>query len=326
MRSVSLSKAVLNELCLIMVKGNSLLKECAEMMGLTHNKFRGKLFNNKLDTSKLTPEQLAKLEAAKPFIFAVREKCELKILEGFNRMVLKQAQAAAANNFDPHNAIGDFRGEGVAACLDAIYSYSDMSIKFSNFLWQCIRRRIVEEINRRNPFCPLTNEAVMLLRCFNQQKDKFNDHVTDEQVVEAMGLSDKQKEVLFGTLMKVINEAPEEEGADDYTAGRRSVNRDFKEVFVIRREVRQAIKDAELNDFELECLVAEMYPYHGWKEDVASKHVNQKTGQRFTRQNIMYALERAKKKVKAALTNPPAVHKQNPNIDKFFDEMSGDFE
>jgi isocitrate dehydrogenase len=95
-------------------------------------------------------------------------------------------------------------------------------------------------------------------------------------------------------------------------------------VFFIRHEARQAVKDANLDEFELACLMAEIFPYHGWKEDVASKHINKRTGERFTRQNIQYALERVKKKVRDVYLNPPENPVENPIVDKFFDEWSAE--
>jgi DNA-directed RNA polymerase specialized sigma subunit len=325
MRPINLSKPVLDNLCLIMSVGNSALKECAEMMGMEDQEFRGQFFRGTLDTSKLTAEQLVKLEKSKPLIHAVRNKCETTILEGFDRMVHRQASAAAAHNVDKENVRDDFYQAGLYALDKAVFSYTDRSIPFRNYAWQVIRRDIVAQINKSNSLCPLTNEAILLRRNFEQAKQQFNGPVSDEEVVEAMGLSVKERDVLFSSGTKVINEIVNKdvEGDDDYTASRRGVDRDFHAVSAIREEVRQAVKDADLSAFELDCVLTELFPYHGWKEDVASKHINYRTNQRFTRQNVQYALARAKQKIQEVITNPPDTHKQNPFIDKFFDEWSG---
>lgn len=295
------------------------------MMGLTHRMFRGQLFNNKLDTSKLSVEQLQKLEAAKPLIMAVRDKCEEKVRAGFKRMVMQQAFIAARNNCDPTNAKEEFAQEGEIALLDAIYGYTDTNTKLSTFVWRCVRRRILVAINNLNPLCPLTNEALSLVRRVQEAQNK-NPEWTEIQAVESLGLSDSERDVFFSSVTKVLNErtevSTEHMHTDDYTSSRRGVDQDIKEVFFIRHEARQAVKDANLDEFELACLMAEMFPYHGWKEDVASKHINKRTGERFTRQNIQYALERVKKKVRDVYLNPPKVHLENPLVDKFFDEWS----
>ncbi len=327
MRAIQLNQSELEELMGIMSVGNMALKECAEMVGMTHRAFRGQLFNNRLDMSKLSVEQIEKLNAAKPLILAVRDKCEEKVRAGFKRMVMQQAFIASRNNHDPSNAKDEFAQEGEIALLDAIYGYTDTRIKLSTFIWRCVRRRIMVAINRLNPLCPLTNEALSLVRRVQEAQSK-NPELTEIQAVDSLGLSDSERDVFFSSVTKVMNERVEGSSehlhGDDYTSSRRGVDRDVKEVFFIRHEARQAVKDANLDEFELACLMAEIFPYHGWKEDVASKHINKRTGERFTRQNIQYALERVKKKVRDVYLNPPENPVENPIVDKFFDEWSAE--
>lgn len=333
-----LSKAELEEVCQIMSIGNTALKECAEMMGFkSQQDFRGKLFGNKLDTNKLTAEQLAKLEASKPLIFAVREKCEEAVRENFSRLIAQQAWLAARNNYDSANAKEEFMQEGDLAVLNGIYGYTDTNVKLSTYIWQCIRRRVFDAVNRLNPLCPLTNEALDLIRRV-QEIQNGKPEITDEQAVEILGFSSEESEVFFRSITKVVNEEQWSKGgvthlngtnhqeghSDDYTAKRRGVDSDVKEVFFIRKEARQAVKDANLNDFEMACVFGEIFPYHGWKEDIASKHINPRTGERFTRQNVQYTLARAKDKIKEAYLHPPEVHRENPVVDKFFDEWDAE--
>lgn len=331
-----LNEAQLQEVCNIMVIGNTALKQCAEMMDMTHREFRGKLFSNKLDTSKLTPEQLETLKAAKPLIFAVRDQCETKVRANFKRLVEQQSWMAAKNNYDPYNAKEEFRQEGEIAVLDGIYGYSDTKIRLSTYIWQCVRRRVMDAINRLNPLCPLTNEALDLVRRVQELQKNSSEILTDEQAISVLGYSSEESDVFFGSITKVMNEesvrmnvavgisSNEASHADDYTANRRGVDRDFKEVFFIRKDARQALKDANLDDFELAILFGDTFPYHGWKEDIASKHINPRTKERFTRQNVQYALERAKNKVREAYLNPPKIHRESPLVDKFFDEWDAE--
>ncbi len=329
MRPIRLTKGEAEELCQIMTAGNSALKRCAEMMGLKHTMFRGQLFKGTLDTSKLTPEQKQTLDAAIPLIMEVRDKCETKMRAAFYRMIVRQARAAAANNFDPHEAYEEFMQEGEMGILDATYSYeTEKGTTLLTYVWRCVRRKIVACINRLNPLCPLTNEALDIIRRVEEEREKHDGNISDDEVVEAIGLTEEERTIFFRSTTKVINEAlasdtDEETHEDDYTGSRSGVDRDFKEVFYIRKDARQAVKDADLDELELACLLTELFPYHGWKEDVAKTHVNERTGDRYTRQNIQYVLERAKKKVKEAYVNPPKVHKENPSVDKFFDEWEG---
>jgi hypothetical protein len=328
MRAIQLNQSELEELMGIMAVGNKALKECAEMMNLTHRAFRGQLFNNRLDTSKLSAEQLDKLNTAKPLIFAVRNKCEEQVRAGFRRLVKQQAFVASRNSFDPINTKEEFEQEGEIALLDAIYGYTDTKIKLVTFIWRCVRRRIMAAINRLNPMCPLTNEALNLVRRVQEAQNK-NPELTEMQAVDSLGLSDSEREVFFGSVTKVMNERVEGSieqfgHSDDYTSRRRGVDRDVKEVFFIRDEARQAVKDANLDEFELSCLMAEIFPYTGWKEDVAKQHINKKTGERFTRQNVQYVLERVKKKIREVYENPPETPVENPLVDKFFEEWSAE--
>jgi len=316
-----LTKTELEEVCQIMSVGNVALRECAEMMGMKRREFRGKLFNGRLDTSKLTHEQLEKLKAAKPLIFAVRDECQEKVRGNFKRLIAQQAWLAARNNCDPQTAKDEFMQEGEIAVLDGIYGYTDTKIKLSTYIWQCIRRRIFDAINHLNPLCPLTNEAIDLVRRV-QEVQGTNSDLTDEQAVEILGFTSEETEVFFRSITKVMNDvkvSSDQEHADDYTAGRRGVDRDVKETFFIRKEARQAVKDADLNEFELACVFGDTFPYHGWKEDVAAKHINPQTGKRFTRQNIQYVLERAKDKIRKAFLHPPEVPLENHKVDEFFD-------
>lgn len=188
MRALRLTKTELEEVCHIMSIGNTALKECAEMMDMKHREFRGKLFNGKLDTSKLTADQLEKLEVAKPLIFAVRDQCQEKVRANYKRMVAKQAWFAARNNYDPVNAREEFMQEGDIAVLDGLYGYVERNIKLTTYMWQCIRRRIFDAINHLNPLCPLTNEAIDLV-CRVQEIHSSNSELSDEQAAEVLGFS-----------------------------------------------------------------------------------------------------------------------------------------
>ena len=328
LQPISLNNSAKERCCLIMAKGNTLLKECAEMMGLDNRAFRGLLFRKKLDITNLNPEQLDKLNEAIPAIYAVRDQCENKILHNYCKLARKRALVAAhgnATNFD------EYYQEGIIAIVDAIYGYTNTSINLTTFVYKCVQNGINKAVNRANPFCPLTAEALKLRHGFNVKKSELNRRTNDTEVVEAMGLSDKESKILFAANINVVNEifalnSINDDHFDDYTSSRRNVNRDVKEVYVIRKDARQAIKDANLSDAELGVLIGNMFPYTGWQENVASKHINPSTNKRFTRAAIPHILERAIKKVKVVYMQPPTTHKENVLVDKLFDELSGKFE
>jgi hypothetical protein len=331
-RHVTLKTSEMQELQVIMAKGNTLLKECAAMMNMTGGEFRGKLFNKRLDTSRLSAEQLQKLNDSIPSIMEVRNKCETKILNGFARAVYKQAKAAASNSSDPKNSMLEFEQEATLGVLECIYGYTDAKIQFITYVWRAIRRNINRNINRLNPFCPLTNEALGLVQDFDKAKVelnlKMNRFVNTEEVITAMGLTEEQKEILLAANSKVVNEygqtRQDHGGAvnNDYTGARRGIDNDLQEVNIIRKDVRQALKNAELSDIELHLLLGEMFPYTGWREDIASKFINPRTGKRYTRE-VTGIIDRAKDKVRKVMKTPPESPKVNPMVDQIFDEMSG---
>jgi hypothetical protein len=259
----------------------------------------------------------------------VRNKCETKILNGFANAVYKQAKAAAANSSDPQNSLLEFEQEATLGVLECIYGYTDTKIRFVTYVWRAMRRNINKNINRLNPFCPLTNEALGLTQDFDSTKTnlslKMNRFVNTEEVITAMGLTEEQKEILLAASNKVINEVKSTKLSDDsndYTSQRRGIDSDLQEVHVVRKDVRQSLKDAELSDIELHLLLGEMFPYTGWKEDIASKFINPRTGRRYTRE-VTGILDRAKDKVRNAMKFPPESPKVNPMVDQIFDEMSG---
>lgn len=330
MKAIKLTEEEFKELSAIMSTGNTLLKEFATMLGLQHREFRGKLFSGKLDISSLSPHQLDKFNAARTAIYAVREQCEEKVRAGFKRMARKIAYTAARNRSDRYNTEQDFIQEADIAILDAVYGYTDQNIKLSTFVWRCIRNRITLCSNQLNPFCPLTNEAMVIIRRVEDARSA-NPTLKDDEIFNLLGFSETERDVFVSSVTKVVNEAPrvseeDETVHDDYTGNRRGADKDFKEIFCIRDEARQALKDANLDNFELECILAEMYPYTGWKEDIAKRYVNKNTGKRYTRQNIEHVIERVKKKVKKVYLHPPVVRMENAKVDKFFEEWSGKYE
>ena len=325
LKPVNLNQQEIAELCEIMVVGNKKLAECADILGMDHRTFRGKLF-----TGKLTPEQFTKVEDAVPVIMQVKNKCESRIMEGFAKLVMQHAHNASRNSFDQTNAYYNFEQEGSIAVLDAIYGYNDVSVKLITYVWRAIHFRILHASNEANPFRPLTNAALKLLKVFNEEKLRLTGSgpITDEQVIAGLHLSADERELILDATRKIVDESQMvakvriADRDDDYTSYQ---DKETVEVFLERREVRQAFKDAELEPIELDAVLAKAFPYTGWQENIAATHVNPKTNKRYCRANIHFVLERAEKKVKQALEFPNKVPVENHQIDCIFDELAGKF-
>ena len=325
LKAVKLPKEELKRLCVLMSDGNSLLNECAEMFKMDRRTFRGKLFNKKLDLSQLDAIQLTKLQAAIPAIMKVKEVCEPAILSGFKRLVMQQSRFAALNSSDMVNASENYAQEAMIGLLDAVYGYIDLKVSFMTYVWRIIRQRIHRSANKENPFKPLTNEALKLVRRFNDQKVRLTvvGPVSEQQVVDSLNLSSHERQLLSDVTKKMLSSSQKNdvntELDGDYTSFRVDID-DVKETFVEKDEVRAAFKNANLSPIELELVFAESFPYAGWREDVASKHTNPKTGKRYTRE-VTNIINRAKDKIQQALLHPPEVNVENPEIDRIFDSF-----
>ncbi len=326
LKPVYLSQAELTEMSSYMAVGNTALKECAEMLGMDDRDFRKLLFRDKL--VNLTPEQIEKINIAKPLILIVKNKCEDKLQRGFFRWTTKQAKIISNQANDADHAFEDLQSEGMWAIVDATYSYTDTNIKVQSFIRKVIRRRMLAAYNKMNPLCPLTNEALQLRRMFDAKKAEYNERITDQQVIDDMELLPKQQKILIRSMTQVISQQQletnngEVDANNDYTGARRGIDNDFKGVFS-KHEIRQAVKNANLSPLELETYLTSLYPYHGWQETIAAKYVNERTGKRFTRQYISLIRERAESKIKFAYLNPPEEHVENKEVDQWFNEMNG---
>lgn len=326
LKAIRLSKEELSNLCVLMSNGNSLLGECAEMFGIDRRTFRGKLFNKKLNLSKLAASELIRLQNAIPEIMKVKDICEPRILSGFKSLVLQQARFAAVHTSDPVNMSENYAQEAIIALLDAVYGYIDLKTSFITYAWRVIRQRIQRSTNQENPFRPLTNEALNLVKRFNDRKVRLTvvGPVTEQQVMDSLNLSMDERKLLADVTRKMLSSSQSQRSnneaePEDYTGYRANVD-DVKEYFIEKEEVRAAFKNANLSPIELELLFAESFPYAGWREDVASKHINPKTGKRYTRE-VTNIINRAKAKVQEALLNPPEVYLENSEVDRLFNSF-----
>jgi hypothetical protein len=325
LKPVYLSVDELKEMAEVMAVGNTALKDCAAMMGMDDRDFRKVLFRDKL---VMTPEQKEKVDIAKPLILTVKNKCEDRLQCAFFKWATKQATIISIQANDSHHAFEDLQAEGMWAIVDATYSYTDTSIKIPSFVRKVARRRMLSAYNKMNPLCPLTNEALRLRKMFEEQKTTYDDRVTDQEVIDDMNLPPKQQKVLIRSMTQVVSqqqlESDNVNASNDYTVARRGIDNDFKEIFS-RTEIRQAVKNANLNPLELETFLTSLCPHHGWQESIAAKHTNERTGKRLTRQYIFIVRDRAESKVKSAYLNPPKEHLENEQVDQWFDEMNGNY-
>lgn len=298
-----------------MRKGAASLKRLAEVTGTDHKTIRTRLFKPSCrvvftpgEWPELTPEQASVFVQAIPDIQAVRS-IEWQMLCGFSRLARKHALAWAKK---VHGSISDFRDfeqEALLAVLDAIYTYNQEDTSFLTYAWYVIRNRLANTANKAHPFGPLSNEAVKLLYQFEKVKMGMNRAVTNQEVYEAMALSDDQINVIENASIKCVQgdrcgsaQYLTHHGDDypnDYTAARRGIDSETDTV-PCNYEIRDAVEKANLTPLERKIVNTSLYPHYGWQQEIANETINPQTGKPYTRARISQILQIALRKIKSA--------------------------
>lgn len=303
--SIKLSEQELDICFKTMRKGNSEIKRLAKMTGMEDRKFRAKLFKH--ETGGWSDEQLEQIVQVLPAIQAVRD-IEWKMMCQFSQLARK-----LANSWSKKIGINDARDylqEALMALLDAIYAYTDEDTQFITFAWWAISNRLTTAANKDNPFSPLTNEAMGLLKRYEEAKISLNRHATDQDIYDVCGFSEDECRTLRDAQVKVFNASSIErrpnglvdlggEETFDYTANRSGI--DHESEIVHSYEVHDIVKCANLTKMERRVIEASLESsHHGWQSDFAKNTICKSTGQPYTRQRIMQIYQCALEKIKVA--------------------------
>lgn len=293
----------------VMRKGNTQLRTLAKMTGMEDRKFRAKLFKDGLNN--WTDEHREQIALAMPDIQAVRN-IEWKMIQQFYRLTRRLANSWSKKV--GASSKEDYEQEALMALLDAIYAYTDENTQFITFAWWIIRNRLTTAANKDNPFSPLTNEAMSLLKRFDEAKLKFNRYATDQDVYDACGFTEDECKVIREAQVKVYNAsvikdelntntlADSSDSLGDYTSKRSGIDRE-KDMVARRYEIRDAVRRARLTVLERKVIeAAEQASYcHGWQTDFAENNICETTGNHYSRQRIMQIYQRALEKIEVAL-------------------------
>ncbi len=314
--SVSLSSEEIDRHFRTMRKGNTALKRCAELTGLENKTFRSKLFHSKFNPDEtdvkgeriwpaMADTTIAEIIKSIPLIEAVRS-IEWTMLCAYSRLAKRHAKAWTKLRSGVIVSEADYFQEAIVALLDAIYSYTQDNVKFITFAWRVIYNRLAAASNKNNPFGPMTNEALKLLKRFEEAKFTFNGPVTDDEVMDSLNLTEEETALLKDVQVRVYG-APEVcskmfpcdgERTDDYTATRYGIDNE-KDTVPCNFEIREAMQHANLTDFERQIVSTSLYPHYGWQTELAAAHVNPNTNKPYSRAAIAVMLERALRKIKA---------------------------
>ena len=281
-------------------RGSQLLKECACRLGMENKQFRDLLFSGKLHLNgEVSPQDKQFIEESIPEIKAVK-KVEGRVLQGLAGLIYKFAAFAYRKVNSPMVDLDDFLQDARYAVSEALFGYSDSSkSKFITYVSNCIQHRLATSVNKCNPFCPLTNEALALLRMVEETKQSLNHPASEDEIFEILQLTPKQQAVVRDASTTIVdgNYLSLQPGRyNDYTGHRRGIDQETDTVPVYY-ELHEAIERAKLTPVEKHVINAFSDGYYGWQEDVASQHINPKTGKRYTRANIPFILKRAFEKI-----------------------------
>ena len=309
--SIKMNEQELDNCFKIMRKGNTHLKTLADMTGMEQRKFRARLFKgsfNPTEWPELTTEQATQFALLMPEIEAVRN-IEWKMMRQFSRLARKHANSWAKKMGGTIVDAEDYLQEALMALLDAIYGYTEDHTLFNTFAWWSIQNRLTTAANKNNPFSPLTNEAMGLLKRFEEAKQKLNRYATDQEVYEACDFTEEECQLIREAQVKVYNACAVKEHHDeqnsvmetacDYTASRSGIDNE-KDTVPCHYEIREAIKRANLTEVERKVIETSLYPHYGWQSELAESTICTTTGKPYTRQRIGQVLQNALVKVKAA--------------------------
>jgi hypothetical protein len=154
-------------------------------------------------------------------------------------------------------------------------------------------------VNVKNPFSPLTNEAIQLLKQFEDVKNKLNRYATNEEIYEICNFTPEQRLVVVATQVQMHNQAHiANDDCNDYTNFRRNIDRE-KETVACNFEITEALRSTKLTPLERRVVEASLQSVgNGWQTAVAKEMLNPSTNKPYSRAAIAGILERALNKIK----------------------------
>lgn len=278
-------------------------------------------------SGKIPAKKLSKLKADLVVIRFVRNtRCpeldnrtvEEAVLSGFVAMCRKHARKWSRENDVTGITFTDYLHESYAKILSGMYSFTRPDIALSTFFWMAIHNHLINVTNQQR-FLRLKNDDLKLVVNYEKTRSKANKAVTFDEIVKLMGL-DAKTALHLGTLLTriytenqiTLNGNSDDSGDDDvsgfgdYTACRSGIKREnaSHDAVDIRLSVQEAMKKANLNDFEKIVINAflEDGGALGWQTRLAKRLVNPNTGESYSRMWITMKKEQAMAKLRGYMT------------------------
>lgn len=283
-----------------MIHGNTCLKKCAQLLGITGLEFRKLLFTNKLnlESSHLLFDQISWIKSiAIPAIMEV-DKIKNEVFTKYGYLVNKIAKKYHWKHSEI--PLDDYEQEGRLCLLDCIFGYTDDTKEFAAYVQRALKNKLFKFINNNNLMHPFTNEVLSLLQNCSEMKRKLPE-ANNEEIMNAMGISEEKKQKLVAAWnAKSINlseKHPHKEKCEDYTGLRKGITHEDDTVKCYY-ELYESIKSADLTSIELQALIRFAESNGNWKAQLSREFINKNTGKCYSRYAIDFILERAIAKVR----------------------------
>jgi DNA-directed RNA polymerase specialized sigma subunit len=298
---VTMKSDVLAAALATMIRGNSLLRDWSDtLLGTKKRKvFRKLILSGNFNPADhgATPDQCLKFQADLPVMLAVKE-VEFPICQHFGKMITKEAKRVGRREHQTYLEHDDFEMEAYQAVVDAVWGYSNSGTQFVTYVVWAIRNRFNTVIVNASPMSGVSS-STKLKEKFDAAKSALNRPSTWDEIVEEMGLTKKQRELLYAIQHRQYNlsDVPEYSSLDsnDYTALGKplaDMTQSDENNFI------ELVKKANLSPFEMAVVKAGAESTApGWKAKVALENINPTTQKPYTRAAVKTILERAYKKI-----------------------------
>lgn len=317
----------------ILGRGNTLLKKWAEFFpSKKYRQFRNAIMDGDKNPQGAIPaDKLPEFHGDIPFIKAIRQdkyeeldnrSVEQTILEGFAALAKKHARKWSLEGDPVGLTRQDFLQEAYMQVIEAMYSWLPVGgSDITTYIWWSLKNRMSNVVNQQgNMLCPLTNSDLELVTKYEQTKRNMHTHVTFEQIIQQLGLSEEEGKYLNSLLVRVfaenqlggsgngngssVNSSFSESGdyGNDYTGHRVGMDReDGTDTYIQSESVTETLNRAGLTSLERQVIEAAMDPYHGWQTEFAATHINPTTQKPYSRMRITQVLDMARDKVAKVL-------------------------
>lgn len=248
----------------------------------------------------LSDLEIQKFQEDLPEMISVKD-VEYKVIKAYSNLVFKCAHKWSRSK--KHDiSQDDYFSEAFIALDNAIFSYDEDTTDFSTYAHRAVSNQMRRFYNG-SLHIPLSEEQRKLVRKYNKIKNDLNGYSTFDDVVELMEITKREIILLQETFVLVVphsqmgkmNKDNDFDSQDITYLARSCIVKPKNEDFEFRDNVAATI--TELSEVEKEVLEASMSPYPGWRAKIARKHINPKTGKKYTRAAVKWILQGVFKKI-----------------------------